>query len=184
METSENQYRELSEEYRTVLRLFWEIPSIVTAIVSGMVIGTYAFIPAQLRFLRTFLLFLSSFMMFIAFLSSWKHRAFGYYYVTTLMGRDVIIRHTRRLRDHSRRQNQGFRWRRLLEISVQKLFLVFLLMTSCVFLLLAFYELFVSMNLISSDFALWYFLAQPVVSLILLSIVLIDIIERLYRYFD
>jgi hypothetical protein len=188
METPENQYQELCEEYRTVLRLFWEIPSIVIAIVSGILIGIYAWIPLQYELLKVFLLFISSLMIFVAFLSAWKHRSFGYYYVELLKARDSIPRDTKKLtqwiqNQQKQCQSKGFRRRKLLSLSVQKLFLVLLVDILAVFLFLAFYELLISVDIMPSGFAPTSILANVVVAPIgAVTVIIVD--TFLYRYFD
>jgi len=185
---SKNDYQEWCEEYRTVLKLFWEIPSIVIAIVSGILIGNYAFIPSQYELLRVFLHFLSSFLVFIAFLSGWKHRSFGYFYVELLKERDSIPRDTKKLKQCIQNQkkeskSKGFRWRKLLDLSVQKLFLVMLVDLLSIFLFLAFYGLLISVDIMSVSFSPTSILPNIVVaSISAVVVIMVDIL--IYRYLD
>lgn len=186
--SSQSQYRELCEEYRTVLKLFWEIPSIVIAIVSGILIGNYAFIPNQFRLLRVFLFALSSFMVFIAFLSGWKHRRFGYCYVELLRERDNIPRDTEKLKQwiqnrKKQYESKVFTRRKLLGLSAQKLFLVMLTDILGIFLFLTFYELFISIGVIPLSFAPTSVFPDIIVAPI--GAVLVIIVDFwIYRYLD
>jgi hypothetical protein len=192
MATSNHEYRELCEEYRTVLRLFWEIPHIVIAIVSGLLIGSYGFIPKEEHgLLRVFLLFLSSSMLGVAFLSAWKHRKFGYSYVEVLKKYDEIPRCTLELRkwiENQKKQSKllgcctsSLKWNEILNIRVQKIFLVLLLDTLFAFISLAVVELLALMEI---KHPTWHCIINPPQNLLLCIGILLVINTAVYRHLD
>jgi hypothetical protein len=191
MTAPESQYQELCEEYRLVLRLFWEIPSIVMVIVSGLLIGSFSFIPDERKLLRVFLLLLSSLMLSIALLSGWKHRKFAFSYIEMLKKYDGIPRCTPDLNKWIRNQREqrkliqcskvSLQWNVLLNLRVQKVFLTLLFDILFGFITFTILEF---VPLVGMSFPTEEVIIYPIERLVILIFILLVLNVWLYRHLD
>ena len=76
------QYRQIQENQRKLLELFWTEPSVIIAIAGGIVLASYYYITNtnclifEYQVLRTFLIVFGMFMAFSSLLTAIKHRFF------------------------------------------------------------------------------------------------------------
>ena len=77
-------YKELSQEYRVVLMLFWEVPSIVVGIAGILISAAYYFDIRTYSLARASLLGFASSLLAIALIAARKHRVAGRCYIHEL----------------------------------------------------------------------------------------------------
>lgn len=77
-------YKEISQEYRVVLRLFWEIPSIVLGIAGLLIAAAYHLKLTTNSLSRASLLAFASSLLAIALIAARKHRVAGRCYIHAL----------------------------------------------------------------------------------------------------
>jgi hypothetical protein len=169
-------YRELCEEYRTVLRLFWQIPSVVIAIVTLLISAIYYLKPIEAYDIgRAPFMGLASLLLFVAFLAGRKHRVAGRCYIHELRklekGIVNIPRSTLQFRDYIRgwskdKDDKPPKWGRLEERRAQKslLMIVALMSTGCA--ILAIYEFITNWFSIALDTGLFKQIAGLVMAII------------------
>ncbi len=81
--TLADQYRELNENQRKLLELFWQEPAVIVAIAGGLVIAAYSYITdafciasLEYQLVRTFLIIFGTFMTWTSTITAIKHRFF------------------------------------------------------------------------------------------------------------
>ena len=82
------QYRQLQENARKQLELFWEQPSVIVAISAALLVAAYYYISNQMvlasveyQFVRAFLIMFAVLMSFTSILTAVKHRFFAAIYL-------------------------------------------------------------------------------------------------------
>jgi len=157
MITEEKEYEQLCEEYRKASQAFWQAPSIICAIVSGLVITCYTeLIPSKNAWLKVFLLFISTFMLFVAVLITYRHRVLIRHYIEMLNKYDRIPRDSDKLMYSS--SPSLFKW--LFTRNPQKTFLILLIDMFVALLSFSLYEFLSLLEFLPHSFSFHSFVVQ------------------------